>query len=150
MLPDIASHKTASHISGFAQPSGTGILSRSFEDLHPQPDRYEVIWNGTISAQEQKAEQRTAEAARADLLVTSARPVASVVVTLLKRTSRPLTMPQIAARTGLDYTIVHNALYRLTSDGFLSSSLELNADGALGKRKWMRVYSLPAKVRAVA
>jgi hypothetical protein len=34
-------------------------LSRSYEDLHPQPDRYEVIWNGTISAQEQKAEQRS-------------------------------------------------------------------------------------------
>jgi hypothetical protein len=145
MLPDIASHKTASHISGFAQPSGTGILSRSFEDLHPQPDRYEVIWNGTISAQEQKAEQRS-PSLEPDVKLPELRPMDGIR-DIVRAAGGPINVRQVADRCSFTYGVVEVTLRRLALRGELSVCEQLMTDGK-GARRFIRVYSMPLKAAA--
>lgn len=153
MLPDIASYKTASHISGFAQPSGTGILSRSFEDLHPQPDRYEVVWNGTIACQEQKAEQRSPSLELEPVEPEApnrrdGQPVAETILALLRRSGQALTRQQICTLSGFGAAVVDNAMYRLAADDVVLSCLVLNEKREPGQKQWRRIYSVPAKAAA--
>jgi hypothetical protein len=143
MLPDIDTPNKRFAVSGLGAYEGHGILSRSFEDLHPQPDRYEVVWNGSIEAQIQRAEQRVAPGIRLPYLVEKARPLQDDILEVVREAGKPVTVPQVVALSQLHYGIVEVTLRRLALRGELSVCDQLNEDRSAGKRKWMRVYALP-------
>ena len=150
MLPDIARPNKLLHVSGLGQYAGGGVLSRSYEDLHPCPDQYEVVWNGTIEAQAAKAEQRTAPHEMIQTRADRSKPLADVVVEAIKRAGKPVSVLDMVKRTGLHYGIVDITLRRLALRGELSVCDQLNADLDGIKRKWRRVYSLPKMAKEQA
>ena len=143
MLPDITQRNTRYAFSGLGAREGTGILSRSFTDLHPETFRGEVVWSGTIAAQEQKAEQRSAPRVLTQTAQERVKPLQDAVLEIVREAGRPVSVPQVVALSQLHYGIVEVTLRRLALRGELSVCEQLNEDRAAGKRKWMRVYSLP-------
>ena len=142
MLPDIDTPNKRFAVSGLGAYEGHGILSRSFEDLHPQPERYEVVWNGSIEAQTQRSEQRRLRAE--DMRFRRGEMIAAIKDIL--RASGPLATTDLAARSGLNFAVVEATMRRLALKGELSVCDQLR-EASRGRKKFVRVYSLPKMAR---
>ncbi len=149
MLPDIARPNKLLHVSGLGQYAGGGVLSRSFEDLHPETFAGTVVWNGTIARQEQKAEQRrpSIDPELGEPTVKQTRPAMEILRDIVRAADGPINVRQVADRCSLTYGIVEVTLRRLALRGELSVCEQLSTDGK-GARRWLRVYSLPLKAKA--
>ena len=148
MLPDIAQHNTRYAVSGLGNPGGTGVLSRSYEDLHPNPSAYEVVWSGTIDAQQQKAEQKMLVTVEPPPRVRPAtevddRPVGDTILEVLAKSSRPLSRGELGVRCNFEGSVLDAGIYRLASAGAIQTDLALNPNHGKSHKKWLRVYSLP-------
>ena len=152
MLPDIAQHNTRYAVSGLGNPGGTGVLSRSYEDLHPDEFAHVVVWNGTMEANAQKADQRRPSLEPCEVQADypkpkDGRPVAETILALLGRTKRPLTRKQICELSGFGAAVVDNAIYRMAADDLVLSCLVPNDQRQPGQKQWRRIYSLPLKTK---
>lgn len=149
MLPDIAQHNTRFSVSGLGATEGTGVLSRSMTDLHPEEFHYEVVWNGAIEAQIQKANQclppREAMQSRAE----RTQPLGDLVVEAIRKAGKPVSVLEMVRLTGLHYGVVDVTLRRLALRGELSVSDELRDRNAF-RRRMVRVYSLPKMAKEQA
>jgi hypothetical protein len=155
MLPSIDTPNRRFAVSGLGATEGTGILSRSYEDLHPNPDAYEVVWSGTIQAEADRAEQRRpslepepVQPAPPAPPKPEGRPIAETILAILMKAKQPIPRHRICAVSGFAPSVVDMAMYRLATNGLVVSDLQLNANPAPGQKKWMRVYSVPVKVAA--
>jgi hypothetical protein len=147
MLPDIAQHNTRFAVSGLGATEGTGVLSRSMTDLHPEEFQYEVVWNGTIEAERQRAEQRLLQAPSITAQERG-QPLQDAVLETVRAVGLPVSVPQVVALSRLPYGAVEVTLRRLALRGALSVSDQVNEDGSAGKRRLMRVYALNSKREA--
>jgi hypothetical protein len=148
-LPDITRHNTRYAVSGLGAPGGTGILSRSFTDLHPETFAGVVVWSGTIEAQYQKAEQRSAPCELTPTTAERVQPVMEALQDLVRAAGTPLSVREVAERCSYTYGIVEVTLRRLAQRGELSVAEQLSADGN-GARRWLRVYSVPLTAKGQA
>lgn len=126
-----------------------GVLSRTYEDLHPQPDAYEVRWNGSIAAQQQKAEQRSApdvtrNTSQEELQAQVARraQIQAAIFDAITRARAPRSFTELMRVTNVGRDALQGTLTRLAGQGKLSTFLELRS--LKGKQKaWIRVYTIP-------
>ncbi len=148
MLPDIARPNKLLHVSGLGQDAGP-LLTRSASDMHPEEFQYEVVWNGTIEAQIQKAEQcrppREATQSRAE----RTQPLGDAFVEAIRTAGKPVSVLDMVKRTGLHYGVVDVTLRRLALRGELSVSDELRDRNSF-RRRMVRVYSLPKMAKEQA
>jgi hypothetical protein len=150
MLPDIAQHNTRFAVSGLGATEGTGVLSRSYLDLHPDEFQHEVVWNGTIEAQRQKAEQRRPEppTLRHETDGVEVGSAADRILDVFVGARGPLCARDIATRTGLLIQTADAWLRILTRDGFLVfAELENPNHGRPGHGRTLRMYAV-AKAKA--
>jgi hypothetical protein len=147
MLPDIDTPNKRFSVSGLGAYEGHGILSRSFEDLHPQPDLYEVVWNGSIEAQIQKAEQRSAPGPHTLTMLERAESYAQSLSAIIREAGTALSAGQVSAQSPLNRDTVDTALRKMANRGELSVCDEFRHVGLTGARRLVHVYSLPKKAR---
>lgn len=151
MLPDIAHPNKLLHVSGLGQYAGGGVLSRSYEDLHPCPENYRVIWNGTIEAQDQKFWQRAAPPREVRLEADQEIEVGSTgdrILDLFASTSTPLCARDVATQLGLYIQTVDGWLRLLSRGGLLvCADLEHPNSGKPSYPRTLRMYAA-AKAKA--
>jgi hypothetical protein len=150
MLPDIARPNKLLHVSGLGQYAG-GVLSRSYEDLHPEEFHGDVVWNGTIACQQQKAEQRGAPPRVVRLEAEHEIEVGSTgdrILDLFAAFSGPMCAREVASHLGL-YIQTADSWLRLLSRGGLLACAELKNPNA-GKPSQPRTLRMYAAAKAKA
>ncbi len=143
MLPDIDQHNTRRAVSGLGMASGCGILTRSATDMHPEEFVAVVVWNGTIDAEHQKAEQRPAPAPHTLTMTQRAELYARSLTAILREAGEALSLGQIAAKSSLHRDTVDVFLRKMANRGELSVCDEVRHVGLTGAKRMVRVYSLP-------
>jgi hypothetical protein len=123
--------------------------------LHPDPNRYEVVWSGAIEAERQRAEQRMLMTVEPPPWVRPAtevddRPVGDTILDVLAKASRPLSRGELCVRSGFEGSVLDAGIYRLASAGAIQTDLALNPNSGKSHKKWTRVYCLPAKAKEQA
>jgi DNA-binding transcriptional ArsR family regulator len=151
MLPDIVQHNTRFSVSGLGATEDTGVLSRSYLDLHPDEFQHEVVWNGTIACQQQKAEQKAAPPRLVRLEADQEVEVGSTgdrILDLFASTSSPLCARDVASRLGLYIQTVDGWLRLLSRGGLLvCADLEHPNSGKPSYPRTLRMYAA-AKAKA--
>jgi hypothetical protein len=141
MLPDIDTPNRRFAVSGLGAHEGSGVLSRSFEDLHPQPDHYDVVWNGSIEAQIQKAEQRPAPTRDTSDDVPGL--MCDRVLDLFHASSGPLSGRDVATRMHLTPQTADWWLRNLSRSGRLVCALLPNPRaGEQSQPRFLRMYAV--------
>jgi hypothetical protein len=142
MLPDIDTPNKRFSVSGLGAYEGHGILSRSAEDLHPDPERYEVVWSGSIDAQIQKAEQRQPSKEETQAARTASRT--DRVFKAVLAANRPVTAAEAHELSGIQRRdLVENCLRRLAREGQLSTWTQRVEIARFGRFKYTRMFAAP-------